>query len=138
MEISPSKCGVMEINTDAYCPRGRPLNYNGQDLPDVEKYVYLGTEINNELNFNELAKFRLTKGRSTVAQIKNTLANETVPLEYRRMLISNILVPRIMFGSEIFGMSEKRVHPLKRTYNECYIELPYITSAVSRVRGILK
>jgi exonuclease III len=157
MEINPEKCGIMEINQDSFCPQGKPVLYDGIELPNVNKYVYLGTEINNSLNLYEMAKYRLGIGRSTLLQIKPTIGNNSVPMEYKRMLINNILIPRIMFGSEIYGMCEKRVYPLKRiidnafkcivrksnfcrirTYEEFDIETPHVLSAANRARGLSK
>ena len=157
MEINPTKCGIMEINTDAYCPQMEPLSYDDEIIPVVKKYVYLGIEINSNLDLTEMSRYRLKQGLITLSSVKNTLLNSRVPLEYRNMLIKNILIPRLMFGSEIFGMSEQRVSPLKRVldnalkcvlkksnfcrhraYVEFDIKSLYIQAAVNRTRAIYK
>ncbi|MGL5707885.1 MAG: hypothetical protein ACRDDF_06435, partial [Aeromonas sp.] len=122
MELNPSKCGIMEIDTDPYCPQMEPILYNGELIPSIDRYVYLGTEINKSLNLTEMAKYRLNKGRQTLIQLRTTLINERIPIEYRIMLIKSILIPRCMFGAEIFGMSEKRVDPIKRILDNAFLK----------------
>ncbi|MGL5636332.1 MAG: RNA-directed DNA polymerase, partial [Bacteroidales bacterium] len=157
MELNPSKCGIMEIDTDPYFPQMEPILYNGELIPSIDKYVYLGTEINKSLDLTEMAKYRLNKGRQTLIQLRTTLINERIPIEYRIMLIKSILIPRCMFGAEIFGMSEKRVDPIKRildnalkcilkrsnfcrlrAYQEFDIEPLYVQAASYRTRGVFK
>ena len=62
-----------------------------------------------------MAKYRVQKGLERVAIVANTLRNKSVPLEYKKMLVNNIIVPTVAYGTEIFGMSEKRSQNLKKT-----------------------
>lgn len=43
-----------------------------------------------------------------------TLRNNLNPLEYRNMLIKSILIPTLMYGSELFGMNRNRKGTPKR------------------------
>ncbi|MGL5708804.1 MAG: RNA-directed DNA polymerase, partial [Aeromonas sp.] len=79
MEINPSKCGIMEIDPDPFCPAMEPLILNGEEIPSIQKYIYLGSEINSQLDLNEMAKYRLTKGKMTLAILRKTLLNTKVP-----------------------------------------------------------
>jgi len=155
MEINPSKCGIMiigdNINTN------NSIMYNGEIIPYVDKYVYLGIELNKDLDLQEMSRYRLSKGKQTLGSISTTLKNPRVPLEYRNMLIKSILIPTLHYGAEIFGMSELRVNKLKRVldnafklivnksnfcrlrvYEEFDVKSLYITAAGSRARGIKK
>lgn len=114
MEVNPSKCGIMEIKLTADQIPIESLYYNGEEMPKVNKYVYLGIEFNDMLDINMMSKYRLDKGRQTLCRLTPTLRNIKVPLEYKCMLIRSILIPTIHYGYEIFGMSEQRVNPLKR------------------------
>lgn len=155
MEINPSKCGVMRISPDI-TPLA-PVTYNGEPIPTVEKYVYLGIEFNNTLDINLMSKYRLDKGKQTLNILTKTLSNVRVPVGYRLMLIKSILIPTIHYGSEIFGMSEVRASPLKRildnglkyivkksnfcrlrVYEEFDIKPVYVSGAVARTRGLKK
>lgn len=153
MEVNPSKCGVMMINQNSI----EPVYFNGELIPMVDKYVYLGLEFNNQLDIEMMSKYRLGKGKDCLMSMVATLRNIRVPLEYRVMLIKSILIPTLHYGSEIFGMNEKRVNSLKRVldnglkcivkksnfcrqraYEEFDIKQIYVSAAVSRARGLAK
>ena len=104
MEINPSKCGIMEIVRDTPLIQ-TPVKYHGEIIPVVDKYTYLGIEFNKELDINIMAKFRTAKGKETLEILRKSLSNQKVPLEYRTMLIRNVIIPTLHYGAEIFGMS---------------------------------
>jgi hypothetical protein len=154
MEVNPSKCGIMEIHPSLPI---EPVLFNGEEIPKVNTYVYLGIEFNNMLDINLMSKYRIDKGKNTLRLLTPTLRNAKVPLEYRIMLIKSILIPTIHYGSEVFGMNEARVNSLKcildnglkcivkrsnfcrvRAYQEFDIKPIYISAAESRARGLKK
>ena len=59
MEINIAKCGIMGVNTDPYCLKGKPLLYNGEELLNKDRYVYLGTEVNANLDLYEMPSIDL-------------------------------------------------------------------------------
>ena len=157
MEVNPSKCGVMVIKAKPSEAPIEPIMYNGEIIPIVEKYVYLGIEFNNILDINMMSKYRIDKSKQTLHQLSKTLANIRVPLGYRTMLIKSILVPTLNYGSEIFGMNEMRVNSLKRildnaikcilkksnfcrfrAYEELDVKPLYLSGATARTRGLKK
>lgn len=54
---------TMEIKAELFYPIFIFLTYKGFKLPNVNKSVFLGIGINNNLNIKQMAKFRLTKGK---------------------------------------------------------------------------
>ena len=105
----------------------------------------------------KMAKFRKQKGMEVVIGLSKTLRNQLVPLEYKRMLVNNVIIPTVLYGSEIFGMSETRISPLKqvsdkaiglilnskkfcrvRAYEEMDLKPIQIRAASSRARGLAK
>ena len=133
------------------------IKYKGEIIPNVESYTYLGVEFNNKLDSEKMAKFRVNKGRDKISVLTPTLRNNLVPLEYKKMLVNSIITPSIIYGSEVFGMSEKRISSLRnlvnhsigqilwsknycrnRVYEELDIRAVEIKAAMSRVRGYRK
>jgi hypothetical protein len=49
-----------------------------------------------------------------ITRLANTLKNQLVLLEYRRMLINHVIIPMTLYSSEIFGMNEIRMNPVRR------------------------
>ena len=157
MEINPNKCGIMAIRANSNSPQIEPISYNGENIPIVDRYVYLGIEFNNTLDITEMSKFRVNRGKESLRRLGKTLANPRVPLEFRGMLIKSILIPTLHYGSEIFGMNELRINSLKRVldnafkmivkksnfcrlrvYDEFDVKSLYVSAAVSRARGLKK
>lgn len=156
MEINSSKCGVMLIssnNTENNCV----IKYSNEVIQNVTTYTYLGVQFNCELDLARMAKFRKQKGLEVVAGLSKTLRNQLVPLEYKRMLVNNVVIPTVLYGSEIFGMSEPRIRPLKqvadkaiglilnskkfcrvRAYEELDLKPVQIRAACARARGLSK
>ena len=104
-----------------------------------------------------MAKHRVVNSIARTKVITPTLRNKLVPLEYKRMLISNIVIPSASYGSEIFGMSEKRTIGIKkvvdiaisqilnsknysriRAYKELDVKPIFTITAISRARAFAK
>ena len=155
MEVNPGKCGVLVVSAET--TPWVPVVYNGEEIPVLDKYVYLGVEFNRELDIYEMAKFRLKKGKEALGQLSSSLNNLRVPLEYKTMLVKSVLVPTLHYGTEIFGMAEARMNSLKRVldnalkcivkrsnfcrrraYEEFGVQPLYVSAAVARARGLHK
>lgn len=78
------------------------LVYDKECIELVSSYKYLGVELNSEFNFDRMALSRLGAGWQTVNQISQTLKSKNVPSIFKRMLIMNVLVPRITYGTAYF------------------------------------
>ena len=122
MEINPSKCGIMGIEpiidqdndqniliTDNGTGNIRPIKYNGENIPIIDKYIYLWIEY-----IDMMSKYRIDNGKKVLLTLSKTLSNNSVPLRYRIMLIKSILIPTLNYGSKVFGMNEQRIGSLKR------------------------
>lgn len=157
MAVNPSKCETMHIKALNNEISPIEIRYDVDIIPCVSTYTYLGIEFNNSLDCDLISKFRIEKGRDKLSTLTPTLRNNLIPLEYKKMLVNNIIIPGIIYGSEIFGMSEKRTSSLKkvvdqsigqilnsknycrsRAYNELDLKHISIKAAMSRARGFNK
>lgn len=94
---------------------------------------------------------------SVASKTASTIANTKIPLAYKQMLIKSLVLPTLLYGSEIFGMNENRMNNLtrvadnlmknltkkhnycrKRVYEELEVKRPYIYAAISRSRCFTK
>ena len=156
MEVNPSKCGVMIIKANDDIDIHK-VQYRGEEIPLVDSYVYLGVDFNNELDLQRMSQFRAQKGVERSRALTPTLRNYRVPLEYKRMLINSIIIPTLSYGTEIFGMSERRTQNLKRivdinlsqilntknycrnrAYEEFDLKSVHVRAAISRTRALCK
>jgi exonuclease III len=159
MEINTSKCGVMLVQKamGEHSVESLSITYRDETIPVVDTYTYLGVEFNNKLDLKMMALGRRNKGIKCLNALAPTLLNERVPLILKSMLIKSMLIPTLTYGSEIFGMNEIRLSPLKtvldngikkvtrcgnfcrqRTYDEMGIKPLSLSAAVSRARGFHK
>lgn len=87
MEVNANKCGVMVIpnrNDNSIVRLGNEV------LPRVSEYTYLGIQLNDELNMERMARYRIPKGNQVLDIIWKTLAAVRIPLLYKLMLIKGI------------------------------------------------
>lgn len=157
MEINTTKCGLMWIKGSGTERIGQPIEYEGNPIPWTENYTYLGIEINQDLDLEKMAKSRATRGYVLVKQLEKSLTNNRVPIAFKRMLIQNMLIPKLIYGGEIFGMSAQRAKEADkianmaiakvlrkpkfcrhRAYEELGIETVEHRMACSRARGWAK
>lgn len=80
MEINPSKCGIMWIKpypNDNTIPE---IKHNGEIIPQVEKYIYLGIEFNNQLDIDKMSNYRINLGKAALQQLAKSITNEKIAL----------------------------------------------------------
>ncbi len=59
--------------------------YNNEELPNINKYVYLGVEINDQLDYKEMANYRTRVGNQTLDTMKKTLPARSLPMIFKSM-----------------------------------------------------
>ncbi|KAL6121634.1 hypothetical protein NUSPORA_01407 [Nucleospora cyclopteri] len=114
MVINAKKSGIMIF------PQNEPgtfINFNDDEIEVVTQYTYLGIEVNAEFDEGKMAKGRIQKGYQTLAILTPSLKDKLIPLEYKRMLIANVLIPRITYGIALFAGKYPNVRPIKKIVN---------------------
>ena len=76
--------------------------------------MYLGVELNRDLNFEELGKYRVRAGLATLDVITKSLVNQSMPMMYKQMLIKGLLLPRMTYGIDIYGAVRENVNPIRK------------------------
>ena len=114
MEINISKCGLMSISHNAIIGG---VTLNNIEVERVEKYKYLGVELNKSLDFKAMGDHRIAIGYQTVETIKNFLLNKTVPLIFKKMIIKTVLIPRMTYGIDIFGFRPNNLKAMRKIIN---------------------
>lgn len=156
MELNANKCGIMKIISKPFNEEIN-ISYKGESIPLVSEYTYLGIQFNDELCYKRMAEFRVSKGYTKLEELSPVLFNKKIPLAYKRTLIRNVLIPKLTYGCEIFGMAEQRTLKLKqvldsalnklllkrgfcrrRAYNELKIGSIACSAALARARAITK
>ena len=113
MSVGIRKCGIMEFapfpTEDPFLTEDHPLRsqlkLQGQALPVVKEYTYLGLGITPRLSIEEIVAHRFKMGRSTVSRLGPFLACSTLPINMRWTVLRAVVLPRLLFGAEIYGMN---------------------------------
>lgn len=103
METKALKSGTMKFTQTHTCTEKVRL-IEDVLIPNDTNYIYLETEINKELEFKSRSKHYIAAGKNSLAFMYSTLINTEVNLRYRRLLIKNVIIPKIKFGGEIHGI----------------------------------
>jgi hypothetical protein len=60
-----------------------------------------------------MSRYRTSIGFTRLEKLKYVLASREILIEYKKSVLNGLLLPTVMFGSEIFGMSEVRAKSAK-------------------------
>ncbi|MDE2342245.1 MAG: hypothetical protein KGL63_02445 [Betaproteobacteria bacterium] len=118
MNINASKCAIMIVENPLTKERQKRdpsiWKIQGQNIPIVDSYVYLGIRIHSNLDLNLTAEYRLEKARSTLNRISPFLYSSVVPIYVKRLALQAILIPIMTYGIDIWGWNQEA---LKKTDN---------------------
>jgi len=112
MEVGIQKCGILE-----FCPVGEErilteehperitLLVGNELVPIVEEYLYLGLRLTSALDMDSLISGRLATARKTAYAVTPFLRCSTVPIPLRLAIVQAVVLPRCLYGAEVFGMN---------------------------------
>jgi hypothetical protein len=94
------------------------IKYRDQTVPVIEKYTYLGVELNNKMDYKVMANHRTRVGFQTLDTITKSLRAKNLPFIFKQMLIKTILIPRMCYGIDIFGFRYDNLTKIKMIINK--------------------
>ena len=80
----------------------------------VEAYTYLGCHLTHDLDLGAMAKHRAKMGEASLAELRPFIANGTIPIWVRRHVLTSIILPRMLYVSQLWGMNGVRSEPAQR------------------------
>lgn len=110
MVFGIEKCGIMMFNyqkSKSAMRRFKRKHFllQGQKVPFVDNYLYLGINIKQSLNIDEIVNARIAKGERALLTARHLLCNKTIPLSSRVMVFRACVLPVFLFGAELWGTS---------------------------------
>ena len=109
MSIGATKCGLTVFNGDLSEVRREEWKIQGQNIPVVDKYTYLGLEVRNDWDLSEIAAERAERARRALSALLPALSNSLIPLNVKAMMFKSLVVPVASYGGELLGMQRERV-----------------------------
>ncbi|RKO96957.1 hypothetical protein CXG81DRAFT_3338, partial [Caulochytrium protostelioides] len=93
MAVGISKCGVMTVGATSTPMDVPPLLLQGQVVPEVAIYKYLGIQITDTLSVAAMVADRAAKGATAYHALRPTLQSSTIPAALRVQLVKSVLLP---------------------------------------------
>ena len=116
MSFGVQKCGVMKIDGDVELLKLIGFSLQGQEIPVVETYTYLGYPFNSSLNLEKAAKTRAAKAQTKLNMLTRFLKNKAIPLGPKVDVLRTCMLPSLTYGGELFGMVKSVVAPLESVW----------------------
>jgi exonuclease III len=118
MKVGPAKCGVMAFHQDTSAVDGKDWRIQGEKIPVVTRYEYLGIDVIANLDMREVVLTRLRKGEKTLGQVRSFLQTRALPIEVRLSVFKATVLPIIAYGGELYGMQIERVSKMQTLVNQ--------------------
>lgn len=90
-----------------YVDDGPPLTLQGEPIPKVNVYKYLGIVFNDELNVQDMAVERAQAVHKCVSKWRPLLTASTVPIYLRAKALVGTVFASARYGSELYGLEKK-------------------------------
>jgi len=109
LEVGIQKCGVMAINRPRSMleEKRRYWKINGEEVPIVDQYQYLGIQFRSDLDIPSMVQARFEASDRTVKSLAAFLRCYTIPLHMRISVVKAVVMPRLLYGADIYGMNKK-------------------------------
>ncbi|CAN0437199.1 unnamed protein product, partial [Laminaria digitata] len=137
MAVGIQKCGVMVVGGRAppLADRMDKWRINGEEVPVVESYKYLGVDITPSLDLSQMMQGRKDSTRKLLAVVHRFLRKKEVPVPMKMSAMRGVVMPRLLFGSEVYGMSKTITDDMQAMVNRALRKVVGL-SANSRMSNV--
>jgi exonuclease III len=125
MEAGIMKCGLLLCHpTDDEKEElmdgtwGQGLELQNKQVPVVESYEYLGVKLDWMMTRAGMAKPRIEKGKKLINMVTPFLRNPVVPSAIKMQVIKGAVIPSMLYGAALFGMSVERMRAAQVALNK--------------------
>ncbi len=111
MEFGINKCASLVVRGEVsrFLNRNDPTFYlSGQVLPKTNCYTYLGVPFSNDLELKPIIQRMNNKVRKALYSIKGFLKNPHIPIPFKRMLFSAIVIGQVSYYAPLLGSNKVR------------------------------
>lgn len=123
MRLNVTKCGLMRFGDD------EPLRpsasktvcwvMQGEPLPVLRVYKYLGLAIDWNLSYDTICRFRLEMAWKTARALTYVLSTSSISAYVRLLAAWAALLPQLLYGSEVTALSKDRFKPTQTLLGRC-------------------
>ena len=107
MEINIGKTKVMAISRTH---ENVNIKINNQNIEQVEKFVYLGSNITENNIYLEDVKRRLSIARQKFSKLQKIWKNKNISDRLKIILFKALIIPIATYGSETWTMTQSKIN----------------------------
>lgn len=106
MAIGAKKCGVMAFFGSAsnQSMLERKFTLQGEAIPVVNSYTYLGVVVKDDLVLNDTVQLRKEKTLKLLHALRSFFVDSRIPAYIRTSVLRATVIPTVTYGGELFGM----------------------------------
>ena len=108
MSVGASKCGVMVFDHGQAQGSQGQWSLQGQEVPVVDSYTYLGIEVFNDWDLTKSAAAITNRTRKALWSLRPALVNSHVPITVKALMLKALVLPVAALGGELLGMNKAR------------------------------
>lgn len=114
------KCGVMAIGRKTSKLERTPDRWKiaGENLPIVRTYGYLGMNFNKKLDVRAMMAGKVESAGVLVDRMLPFLRSRAMPVSMKVAVVRGVILPRLLFGAEVFGMKKEITHAMQVQINK--------------------
>ena len=90
---------------------------SSQELPKTNCYTYLGVPFSNDLELKPIIQRMNNKDRNALYSIKGFLKNPHIPIPYKRMLFSTIVIRQVSYYAPLLGSNKDKTRSTQTLVN---------------------
>lgn len=107
---------------------------NGELLEEVDQFKYLGSVVAANGGVEADVRQRVNEGCKVLGAVKGVVKNRGLGMNVKRVLYEKVIVPTVMYGSELWGMKVMERQKLNVFEMKCLRSMAGV-SRVDRVRN---
>ena len=121
MQVNTDKCGIMTFpppSTEGSDSTDVTYSISDRVIPNVKEYVYLGYRLASGTDVKDIHRAMILDKSQVVGEsikkLRHFYINRAIPIYAKTLVLRTIIIPRLMYGAEVYGMSRERVTPLQK------------------------
>ena len=104
----------MKINS----PNPTPIKVNGENLPTIEEFTYLGSSVRPDGEAGNNIKNHLSKSRNTFRMLNNVLKSSQYSTKTKLTLYQNCVLSTLLYSAECWRMTQSDLNKLSTLHTK--------------------
>jgi hypothetical protein len=92
-----------------------PLKYRGSQLPAASSTIYMGINVSLPMDWNKEISRRISSGWCAYSEYREIFRHRRFPMPLKRRLFESVILPRLIYGSESWALTDKEKDRLRVT-----------------------